>query len=101
MRKCGDNRSDGSAGPNSLGDEIGVGVAFPAPGFRGRQQLAYQLVVQRVARLHRVISAGDRGACPPSEDNHLTVRARIEYDNNVIGVQQMAVRLAPGTMSSR
>ncbi|MBU2085578.1 MAG: UDP-3-O-acyl-N-acetylglucosamine deacetylase, partial [Alphaproteobacteria bacterium] len=32
----------------------------------------------------------------PSDDSILTLRARIEYDDSVIGIQQMALRLAPG-----
>jgi len=37
-----------------------------------------------------------RATLSPSPDTQLTLRARIEYDNSVIGVQQMALRLAPG-----
>tara|TARA_R100000365_G_C2744250_1_gene72992 strand:+ start:94 stop:1017 length:924 start_codon:yes stop_codon:yes gene_type:complete len=37
-----------------------------------------------------------RASLSPSEDNLLTLRARIEYDDKLIGVQQMALRLAPG-----
>ncbi|KCZ53102.1 UDP-3-O-acyl-N-acetylglucosamine deacetylase [Hyphomonas pacifica] len=37
-----------------------------------------------------------RASLSPSEDNLLTLRARIEYDDTLIGVQQMALRLAPG-----
>ncbi len=37
-----------------------------------------------------------RASLSPSDDNLLTLRARIEYDDELIGVQQMALRLAPG-----
>ena len=35
----------------------------------------------------------------PSADDFLTMRARIEFDNPVIGVQQMALRLTPGAFA--
>ncbi|KCZ85323.1 UDP-3-O-[3-hydroxymyristoyl] N-acetylglucosamine deacetylase [Hyphomonas adhaerens MHS-3] len=61
--------------------------------------LKQQAVPRRRIRILETIEVVDgpkRATLSPSEDNHLTMRARIEYDNNVIGVQQMALRLAPG-----
>ena len=37
-----------------------------------------------------------RARLSPSEDNFLTLNARIEYDDSLIGVQEMALQLAPG-----
>ena len=50
----------------------------------------------RILETINVVDGPKRAALSPSDDKHLTLRARIEYDNNVIGVQQMALRLAPG-----
>ncbi len=50
----------------------------------------------RILETIEVIDGPKRATLSPSADKHLTLRARIEYDNNVIGVQQMALRLAPG-----
>jgi UDP-3-O-[3-hydroxymyristoyl] N-acetylglucosamine deacetylase len=53
---------------------------------------------QRLRILERVeiIDGAKRASLAPSTDDYLTLRARIEYDDAVIGVQQMALRLAPG-----
>jgi len=40
-----------------------------------------------------------RARLSPSTDGCLTLRARIEYDDDVIGIQQMALRLTPGLFS--
>jgi UDP-3-O-[3-hydroxymyristoyl] N-acetylglucosamine deacetylase len=50
----------------------------------------------RILETVEVIDGPKRATLSPSDDKHLTLRARIEYDNNVIGIQQMALRLAPG-----
>ena len=50
----------------------------------------------RILETVDIVDGPKRASLSPSSDNHLTLRARIEYDNNVIGIQQMALRLAPG-----
>lgn len=50
----------------------------------------------RILETIEIVEGPKRAALSPGPDTHLTLRARIEYDNNVIGVQQMALRLAPG-----
>ncbi|MEZ5955367.1 MAG: UDP-3-O-acyl-N-acetylglucosamine deacetylase [Hyphomonas sp.] len=50
----------------------------------------------RILETVEIVDGPKRATLSPSPDNHLTMRARIEYDNNVIGTQQMALRLAPG-----
>ncbi len=50
----------------------------------------------RILETIEIVDGPKRASLSPSPDNHLTLRARIEYDNSVIGVQQMALRLAPG-----
>lgn len=50
----------------------------------------------RILETVEIVDGPKRATLSPSEDKHLTLRARIEYDNNVIGIQQMALRLAPG-----
>lgn len=50
----------------------------------------------RILETVEIVDGPKRAALSPSPDRHLTLRARIEYDNNVIGVQQMGLRLAPG-----
>lgn len=50
----------------------------------------------RILETVEVVDGPKRASLSPAPDNHLTLRARIEYDDNVIGVQQMALRLAPG-----
>jgi UDP-3-O-[3-hydroxymyristoyl] N-acetylglucosamine deacetylase len=50
----------------------------------------------RILDTIEVVDGPKRATLSPSTDRHLTLRARIEYDNNVIGIQQMALRLAPG-----
>jgi UDP-3-O-[3-hydroxymyristoyl] N-acetylglucosamine deacetylase len=53
---------------------------------------------QRIRILERIeiIDGPKRATLSPSDDTLLTLRARIEYDDDVIGVQQMALRMAPG-----
>jgi len=61
--------------------------------------LKQQSVPRRRIRILETIEIVEGPKCAtlsPSPDTHLTLRARIEYENNVIGVQQMALRLAPG-----
>lgn len=50
----------------------------------------------RILETVEIVDGPKRATLSPSDDTHLTLRARIEYDNSVIGVQQMALRLAPG-----
>ncbi|KCZ87398.1 UDP-3-O-acyl-N-acetylglucosamine deacetylase [Hyphomonas jannaschiana] len=50
----------------------------------------------RILETIEIVDGPKRALLAPSPDNHLTLRARIEYDNSVIGIQQMALRLAPG-----
>jgi len=50
----------------------------------------------RILETIEIVDGPKRATLSPSDDTHLTLRARIEYDNSVIGVQQMALRLAPG-----
>ena len=50
----------------------------------------------RMLETVEIVDGEKRASLSPSPDRHLTMRARIEYDNDVIGVQQMALRLAPG-----
>ena len=50
----------------------------------------------RILETVEIVDGPKRATLSPSPDTHLTMRARIEYDNNVIGIQQMALRLAPG-----
>lgn len=50
----------------------------------------------RILEKVEIVDGPKRASLSPSPDRHLTLRARIEYDNSVIGVQQMALRLAPG-----
>lgn len=50
----------------------------------------------RILETVEIVDGEKRASLSPSPDQHLTMRARIEYDNNVIGIQQMALRLAPG-----
>ncbi len=40
-----------------------------------------------------------RASLSPSADNYLTLRARIEFENKAIGVQQIALRLVPGVFA--
>lgn len=53
---------------------------------------------RRIRILERVeiIDGPKRATLSPSDDTVLTLRARIEYDDSVIGIQQMALRMAPG-----
>jgi UDP-3-O-[3-hydroxymyristoyl] N-acetylglucosamine deacetylase len=50
----------------------------------------------RILETVEIVDGPKRATLSPSDDTHLTLRTRIEYDNSVIGVQQMALRLAPG-----
>jgi UDP-3-O-[3-hydroxymyristoyl] N-acetylglucosamine deacetylase len=53
---------------------------------------------RRIRILERVeiIDGPKRATLSPSDDTVLSLRARIEYDDSVIGIQQMALRMAPG-----
>ena len=53
---------------------------------------------RRIRILERVeiVDGPKRATLLPSDDTVLTLRARIEYDDSVIGIQQMALRMAPG-----
>ncbi|WP_340691407.1 UDP-3-O-acyl-N-acetylglucosamine deacetylase [Hyphomonas sp.] len=53
---------------------------------------------RRIRILERVeiVDGPKRATLSPSDDTVLTLRARIEYDDSVIGIQQMALRMAPG-----
>ena len=50
----------------------------------------------RVLETVEIIDGPKRARLSPSKDDFLSLHARIEYDNDVIGVQQMALRLEPG-----
>ena len=50
----------------------------------------------RILERIEIIDGPKRATLSPSDDSILTLRARIEYDDSVIGIQQMALRLAPG-----
>lgn len=50
----------------------------------------------RILETVEVVDGPKRASLSPTDDNILTMRARIEYEDNVIGVQQMAMRMAPG-----
>jgi len=50
----------------------------------------------RVLETVQVSEGTKRAALSPCNDDSLTLRARIEYTDQTIGVQQMALRLVPG-----
>lgn len=50
----------------------------------------------RILETVEIIDGPKRATLSPADDAVLTLRARIEYDDSVIGIQQMALRLAPG-----
>lgn len=50
----------------------------------------------RILDTVEVVDGPKRASLSPSDDNILTLRARIEYTDDIIGVQQMAMRMAPG-----
>lgn len=50
----------------------------------------------RILEPVEIVDGPKRATLSPSDDSVLTLRARIEYDDSVIGIQQMALRLAPG-----
>jgi len=50
----------------------------------------------RILERIEIVDGPKRATLSPSDDTLLTLRARIEYDDTVIGIQQMALRLAPG-----
>ena len=56
---------------------------------------------RRIRILERVeINDGPRkGSLSPSESNHLTLWGRIEFDNALIGVQEMTVDMEPGVFA--
>lgn len=50
----------------------------------------------RILETVEVRDGPKRATLSPSDNDVLTLRARIEYEDQTIGVQQMALRLAPG-----
>jgi len=61
--------------------------------------LKQQSAPRRRIRILETIEIEDgpkRARLSPSEDKLLTLNARIEYDDTVIGVQEMTLQLAPG-----
>ena len=50
----------------------------------------------RILEAVEIVDGPKRATLSPSDDSVLTLRARIEYDDSVIGIQQMALRMAPG-----
>ena len=50
----------------------------------------------RILETVEIVDGPKRATLSPSRDAVLTLRARIEYTDKVIGVQQMALRMAPG-----
>ncbi len=54
----------------------------------------------RILERIEIIDGPKRASLSPAYDNSLTLRARIEYDDACIGVQQMAVRLSAGMFAS-
>ncbi|MFN4025063.1 MAG: UDP-3-O-acyl-N-acetylglucosamine deacetylase [Hyphomonas sp.] len=64
-------------------------------------QKAQGLPRRRIRVLERVevIDGPKRASLSPVAGNGLTLRARIEYDDPTIGVQQMAMRLEPGSFA--
>lgn len=53
----------------------------------------------RVLERVEVVDGPKRASLSPVADNSLTMRARIEYTDKTIGVQQMAMRLVPGSFA--
>lgn len=53
----------------------------------------------RVLERVEVVDGPKRASLSPSAGNSLTLRARIEYADETIGVQQMAMRLEPGSFA--
>ena len=61
--------------------------------------LQRQSAPRRRIRILEAIEIEDgpkRARLSPSDDKFLTLNARIEYDDSLIGVQEMALKLAPG-----
>jgi UDP-3-O-[3-hydroxymyristoyl] N-acetylglucosamine deacetylase len=61
--------------------------------------LQRQSAPRRRIRILETIEIEDgpkRARLSPSDDKFLTLNARIEYDDSLIGVQEMALKLAPG-----
>lgn len=54
----------------------------------------------RILERVEIVDGPKRASLSPTRDDNLTLRARIEYDDACIGVQQMAVRLTPGMFAS-
>jgi UDP-3-O-[3-hydroxymyristoyl] N-acetylglucosamine deacetylase len=87
--------------------------AAEVPIMDGSSALFHELLVQaghkvqaaprrRIRILERIdVSEGPkRASLAPTDDDALTLRARIEYADKVIGVQQMAFRLGPGQFAA-
>lgn len=53
----------------------------------------------RVLERVEVVDGPKRASLSPVADDSLTLRARIEYEDPTIGVQQMAMRLVPGSFA--
>jgi UDP-3-O-[3-hydroxymyristoyl] N-acetylglucosamine deacetylase len=91
-------------------DNLRIEIDGPeVPIMDGSSSVFYELLLQagqrvlgaarrRIRILERVeVREGPkRASLSPSDNDVLTLRARIEYDDQHIGVQQMAMRLAPG-----
>jgi UDP-3-O-[3-hydroxymyristoyl] N-acetylglucosamine deacetylase len=91
-------------------DNLRVEIDGPeVPIMDGSSSVFYELLMQagqlaqnaarrriRVLETVEIRDGPKRAALSPTKGDVLTLRARIEYDDQHIGVQQMAVRLAPG-----
>lgn len=53
----------------------------------------------RILETVEVVDGPKRAKLSPVADDSLTMRARIEYEDQTIGVQQMALRLVPGSFA--
>jgi len=91
-------------------DNLRIEIDGPeVPIMDGSSSVFYELLMQaghralsaarRRIRILEMVELRDgpkRASLSPSNNDVLTLRARIEYDDQHIGVQQMAMRLAPG-----
>lgn len=91
-------------------DNLRIEIDGPeVPIMDGSSSVFYELLMQagqralgaarrriRILEKLEVREGPKRATLSPSDNDVLTLRARIEYDDQHIGVQQMAMRLAPG-----
>jgi UDP-3-O-[3-hydroxymyristoyl] N-acetylglucosamine deacetylase len=91
-------------------DNLRIEIDGPeVPIMDGSSSVFYELLMQagqralgaarrriRILEKVEVREGPKRATLSPSDNDVLTLRARIEYDDQHIGVQQMAMRLAPG-----